>query len=193
MEQILSSEGGGSRPDWEVPTIFIHSFHWHVQNATIPCPSQELLPFLSVMYFFLLSFSTSHSSILPHFILPSISWSASQSCCSQFIYNTLLGFLFSSILPAILWKQISPATELASCIHSPSCNVILTPKKPINLPGGLFFPDFRLKVFMNLSYNYLCCGFYASYPPYLIKADLMCVQIVVIYEQGGAYCILLHA
>jgi hypothetical protein len=32
----------------------IHSFHWHVQNATIPCHSQELLPFLSVMYFFLI-------------------------------------------------------------------------------------------------------------------------------------------
>ena len=32
---------------------FIHSFLWQVQNATIPCCSQELLPFLSVMYFFL--------------------------------------------------------------------------------------------------------------------------------------------
>jgi hypothetical protein len=29
---------------------FIHLFHWHVHNATIPCHSQELLPFLSVMY-----------------------------------------------------------------------------------------------------------------------------------------------
>jgi len=28
---------------------FIHSFHWHMQNAMIPCRSQELLPFLSVM------------------------------------------------------------------------------------------------------------------------------------------------
>ena len=26
-----------------------HSFLWHVQNATIPCRYQELLPFLSVM------------------------------------------------------------------------------------------------------------------------------------------------
>ena len=43
---------------------FIHSFHWHVQNATIPCRSQELLPFLSVMYFFLPPFSTNYSSIL---------------------------------------------------------------------------------------------------------------------------------
>jgi hypothetical protein len=31
-------------------------FHWHVHNATIPCRSQELLPFLPVIYFFLLSF-----------------------------------------------------------------------------------------------------------------------------------------
>jgi len=54
-----------------------------VQNATILCRSQELLPFLSVMYFFLSPFSTNYSSILSHFILPSISWSTSQSCCSQ--------------------------------------------------------------------------------------------------------------
>ena len=63
--------------------LFIHSFHWHVQNATIPCRSQELLPFLSVMYFFLPPSSTNYSSILSHLILPSISWSTSQSCCSQ--------------------------------------------------------------------------------------------------------------
>ena len=62
---------------------FIHSFHWHVQNATIPCHSQELLPFLSVMYFFLPPFSTNYSPILSHIILPSISWSTSQSCCFQ--------------------------------------------------------------------------------------------------------------
>ena len=52
---------------------FIHSFHWHVQNAAIPCRSQELLPFLSVIYPFLLHFSTNQSSILPYFILTSIS------------------------------------------------------------------------------------------------------------------------
>jgi len=50
-----------------------------VQNATIPCRSQWLLPLLSVMYFFLPPFSTNYSSILPHLILPSISWSTSQS------------------------------------------------------------------------------------------------------------------
>jgi len=62
---------------------FIHSFHWHMQNATIPCRSQELLPFFSVIYFFLPPFSTNYSSILPHIILPSISWSTSQLCCFQ--------------------------------------------------------------------------------------------------------------
>jgi len=62
---------------------FIHSFHWHVRNATIPCCSHELLPFLSLMYFFLLPFSTNYYFILPHFYLLSISWFTSQSCCSQ--------------------------------------------------------------------------------------------------------------
>jgi hypothetical protein len=32
---------------------FIHPFHWHVQNVTIPCCSQELLPILSVIDHFL--------------------------------------------------------------------------------------------------------------------------------------------
>ena len=39
--------------------------------------------FLSVMYFFLPPFSTNYSSIHSHLILPFISWSTSQSCCSQ--------------------------------------------------------------------------------------------------------------
>ena len=62
---------------------FIHSFIWRVQNSTIPCRSQELFPFLSIMHFFLPPFSTDYSSILPHLVLPSISWPASQSCCSH--------------------------------------------------------------------------------------------------------------
>jgi len=71
----------------------VHSFiPLAPQNATIPCCSQELLPFLSVMYFCLPPFSTNYSSILSHLILPSTSWSTSQSCCS------LLGIPFSSIL-----------------------------------------------------------------------------------------------
>jgi len=39
---------------WELEkkeySFFIHSFHWHVQNAMIPCCSQEILPILSVTY-----------------------------------------------------------------------------------------------------------------------------------------------
>jgi hypothetical protein len=61
----------------------IHSFHWHMQYATIPCRSQELLPFLSVIHFFLPFFSTNYSSILHPFILPSVSWSTSWSCRFQ--------------------------------------------------------------------------------------------------------------
>jgi hypothetical protein len=63
--------------------MFFLSFHWRVQNSTIPCRSQDLLPFLSVMYFFLPPFSTNYSSTLSHLIFPPISWSASQSCCFQ--------------------------------------------------------------------------------------------------------------
>ena len=44
--------------------------------------SQELLPFLSVMHFFLPPFSTNYST-LSHLILPSVSWSTSPSSCSQ--------------------------------------------------------------------------------------------------------------
>ena len=98
---------------------FIRSFHWHVQNSTIPCRSQKLLPssllyafschpcpptilpssllyafschpcpptilpFLSVICSFLPPFSANSSSILSHLILPSISWSTSQSCFSK--------------------------------------------------------------------------------------------------------------
>ena len=61
----------------------VHSFHWHVQNVSIPCRSQELLPFFSVIHPFLPPYSTNYSSILPHFILSSVSWSTSQLCCFQ--------------------------------------------------------------------------------------------------------------
>ena len=76
---------------------FIQSFHWHVQNAVIPCHSQELLPFFPIIHF------SCHSS--PPTMFPS---SLTLSChlflglplglVSKFINNTLLGILFSSIL-----------------------------------------------------------------------------------------------
>ena len=63
--------------------IINQSIHWHEQNAVIPCRSQEPPPFLPIIHFFLPHLSANHSSILPHFIQPSISWSASWSYCFQ--------------------------------------------------------------------------------------------------------------
>ena len=69
---------------WDSLCLTINqSIHWHVQNAVIPCRSQEPLPFLPVIHFFLPLLSADHSTILPHFIQPSISWSTSWSCCFQ--------------------------------------------------------------------------------------------------------------
>jgi hypothetical protein len=75
------------------------SFHRNVQNATVPCCSQKLLPFLSVMYYFPPPFSTNYSSILPQPIWPTLSWFISQCCFPNFIYNTILGIstLFHSL------------------------------------------------------------------------------------------------
>jgi hypothetical protein len=79
--------------------IHIHSFHCHVQNATIPCRSEQLLAFFSVTYFFLPPLSTNYFSILPHFILPSISWSTSLSCCFQihiqYSFGNYIFFLYT--------------------------------------------------------------------------------------------------
>ena len=53
---ITEREGTGR---WRiVHYTFVHSFHCHVQNVMIPCHSQELLLFLSVIYPFLPPFST---------------------------------------------------------------------------------------------------------------------------------------
>ena len=115
-------------------------FHRHVQNVTIPCHSQKILPFLSVMYFILPPFSTIYSPILSHLILPSVSWSnvlypatllhqlffhslshhhtiyflvyLSKLVVPKFIYNTVLGILFPSILCSI-WNKI-----LKTCTHT---------------------------------------------------------------------------
>ena len=76
---------------------FFHSLHWHVQNAMIPYRSQELPPFLSVMYFFLPLFSTNYSSILYQFICH-LFLGLPLNLVPEFIYNTLLGIPFSSIL-----------------------------------------------------------------------------------------------
>ena len=76
---------------------FIHSFHWHVQNATIPCHSQ-LLPFLSVIYF---CCHPSPPTILPSFLTSSCHLFLGlplNLVVYKFIYNILVGILFSSIL-----------------------------------------------------------------------------------------------
>ena len=64
--------------------VFIHLFA--CAECDTSCCSQELLPFLSVVYPFPPPNSTSYSSILPYFILPSISWSALRYA----IYNWLI-------------------------------------------------------------------------------------------------------
>jgi hypothetical protein len=85
---------------------FTHSFYRHVQNVTIPCRSQELLPFLFVIYFFLPPFSTHYSSILPHFILPSISWSISQILLFPNVEETVnTKFLGLQIDNHVNWKN----------------------------------------------------------------------------------------
>ena len=74
--------------------ILLHSF------IPLPCADcDDSLPFSGASSIPLLPpFSANYFSILSHLILPSISWSNSQSCYSQFIYNTVLGILFCSIL-----------------------------------------------------------------------------------------------
>ena len=94
-----------------IKTWNIHSFHYHVQNAMIPCCSQELLPFLTIMYPFLPPFSTNKCSILPHFLLPSISWSTSQPRCFQKTYAyTKIPFL----IVATIIQNLSILTAIVS-------------------------------------------------------------------------------
>ena len=68
-----------------------HSFHWYTQNAMIPGRSQELLPFLSVIYTFLPPFSTNY---LPSSLTSSYHLFLGlplSLVASKFIYNTFLG------------------------------------------------------------------------------------------------------
>ena len=78
---------------------FIHSFvHWHVQNTTIPCRSQQLLPFLSVTYSFPPPRSPTSS---PSFFTSSFHLFLGlhlSLVVYKFILRTFKGILFSSIL-----------------------------------------------------------------------------------------------
>jgi hypothetical protein len=70
--------------------------YW-LNSCWIPCRSQELLPFLPVIYFFpatLLHQLFFHPS--SHHLF--ISWSTIGLVVSKFTYNTILGIPFSSIL-----------------------------------------------------------------------------------------------
>ena len=70
-------------PAYEFPYIhsFIHSFHWHAQNVTIPCHSLKLLPFLLCTFY-------CHPS--PPTILP---YSLTSSC------HLFLGLPLNLLLP----------------------------------------------------------------------------------------------
>ena len=95
----------------------IHSFHWHVQDVIIPWYSQELLPCLSVTYFFLPPFSTTCSSILSHLILPSISWSTSH-CCSRICVSETYTDHNSTIptSPSVTFSSSSLFSRLPLCV-----------------------------------------------------------------------------
>jgi hypothetical protein len=72
---------------------FVHPFHRHVQNATFPCCSQELLPFLSVIYPFP---PTSLPSSLPsscHLFLGLSLVVSSQTLWQKIEFDNELGFL----------------------------------------------------------------------------------------------------
>jgi hypothetical protein len=81
----------------------IRSFHWFVPNATIPCRSQKLLPFLYVIYPFpstlfhqLVCHPTSLHLAICFFVY------LSSLVASEFIYNTFLGnsvFFHSLYMP----------------------------------------------------------------------------------------------
>jgi hypothetical protein len=80
----------GSYVDYNITNL--HIYIWTVGYSFIPLAcaecdntfrSQVLLLFLTVIYVFMPLFSTNYSSILPHFISPSISWFTSWSCWFQ--------------------------------------------------------------------------------------------------------------
>ena len=142
--------------------VVIHSFHRHVKNVTIPCCSQELLPFLSVMYFFLPTFSTNYSSILSHLMLPSISWSTSQSCCSQihiFIYfweSYFLPFSVHAQTSAIYLTLLSLLQQVFKHLHKFLCWLI---SSKFSFSLSYIGPKILLYTFLSKLFN---CFLYLS-------------------------------
>jgi hypothetical protein len=72
----------------------IHSFHWHVQNATIPCILRSFFFQSSPLHTFSCHSSPSYLTSSCHLFLGL----PLGLVDSKFIFNTLLGILFSSIL-----------------------------------------------------------------------------------------------
>jgi hypothetical protein len=93
--------------------LFIHSsFHWHVQNMMIPCCSQELLPFLCVIYF----------SLPPFFILPT---SLTSSCHHFLVHLSIL--LFPNSYIRLFWELcFLPFSVHAQTNVSNVCNLIVS-------------------------------------------------------------------
>ena len=67
-----------------IPHIYLFIFIHSIGTCRMRWSLAVLRSFFhSSLLCFLPPFSTNYSSILSHLILPSISWSTSQSCCSQ--------------------------------------------------------------------------------------------------------------
>jgi len=84
--------------DISILSDFIHSFHWHVQNTTIPCHSQS---FIHSSLLHTLSFHPIPPTSLPSSLTSSCHLFLGLSLslvASKFIYNNFLGMLFFSIL-----------------------------------------------------------------------------------------------
>ena len=85
---------------------FIHSFHWHMQNAMIPCCSQELLPSSLLRTF------SCHSS--PPTILPS-SLTSSR--------HLFLGLPLNLVVPKFIYNTFREVYFLPFSVHAQT-NVI---------------------------------------------------------------------
>jgi len=66
VTQVCTACTGSPDAQCSVVFIFLFLFNWHVQNAMVPC--KELLPFLSVIYFFV---PPSPPTILPNYLTSS--------------------------------------------------------------------------------------------------------------------------
>lgn len=148
----------------------IHSFHWQEQNETILCRSQQLLPFLPVIYIFLPLFPTNYSTIFPKFILPYVSWSTSGSCL-KYIYNTLLWILFfpfsvSSVLALVGACTFINVQEICLTFnvkqHIPSTHFKISPLDKIH--NQLIFSCLLIHYWIKKTYHTSVYHFSTDFP-----------------------------